>query len=123
MGPVFFQEVLFFDFLEESAPAFITPRARAWERRGGVLQKADWAYLGKKEIGKRISEKNNRPNLPFAELHEELRNEIFPSRSSLISALQNSTPRSEIPNEGGRQPGRKTFRPGVAAAPGRRRTG
>jgi len=34
----------------------------------GVLQNADQAYLGKKEIGKRISEKNDRPDPHFAKL-------------------------------------------------------
>jgi hypothetical protein len=46
------------------------------------LQNADWAYLGKKEIGKRISEKNKRPNLHFAELHFDL---PFPLLAPIIS--------------------------------------
>jgi hypothetical protein len=40
-----------------------------FEVLAGVLQNGRWAYFGKEKIGKRISEKNNRPNTHFAKLH------------------------------------------------------
>jgi len=52
IGPIFFKEILFFDFLEESAQVVICSVVTVWEGK----------------IKKRIFPSQSRPNVHFAEV-------------------------------------------------------
>jgi len=42
IGPIFFQEILFFDFLEESTPILIWAVGKIWE---GKIEEQDFSFL------------------------------------------------------------------------------
>jgi hypothetical protein len=41
VGPIFFKEILFFDFLEEWAPALVSAIVPVWE---GEIEKRDFSF-------------------------------------------------------------------------------
>ena len=41
IGPIFFQEILCFDFLEESGYVLLRPVVRSWE---GKIEKRDFSF-------------------------------------------------------------------------------